>query len=500
MCRPLLVSLGLLLLVSLVSAQTQDQQKYKVAGTVVNGVTGEPLRSAIVQLNGPDHRSVMTGNDGRFEMDNVTGGQAFLAAQRPGFSPDEKQQQYISVGPELDSVVLKLNPLARISGQVLDSDGEPIDGMPVQCLRELIDQGRKRWQQMNVTGTDDTGHFLIEDIQPGVYVLRTMQKPLYLMASQKSEAVRYIYPATYYPNAASRDLAQQIGLAAGQEVKIDITLHSVRASRVSLTTVPPVQSVMASLAQGDEQAETNLARLNKVSGLLTLPAVAPGSWKLIVRGPFGIQDDGSQPMYGELPIEIASADIENLKLPLYKLPDLPVIQTGAPVNIRLAADNGPGAFIQTDDSKIANVQPGTYRVIAMPSGKGCIVSLTAGSQNLLREELLVAPGASPPPIQVTQSDNCPTLTVKVNSKNPAFVIVTNFQPGFEPQPMGVSNGNSASFSNLTPGSYSVFAFDNINDLEYANPEAMRNFKSQTVELEAGHEASVQVDLNERRAQ
>lgn len=501
MCRRLLASFGLSLFASLVLAQTQDQQKCNITGTVVNSATGEPVPRAMVQMNGRDHRVAMSGNDGRFEMDDVVAGQAFIVAQRPGFSADQSQQQSVTVAEGMDSLVIKLNPLSRISGQVVDSDGEPIDGISVQCWREFINNGRRQWQQANTAIADETGRYLIEDVQPGVYVIRTQQRPMYISVPQKSEASRYVYPATYYPDANSRDLAQRVEVGSGQDVKADMSIRAVRAAHISLITVPAFPFVMASITDGDEQGEQNFARLNKATGILTLPAVPPGSWTIVVRNPIERTIDGRPAMYGELPVQVGSADIDNLKVPLYALQDIPVIESGGSSNVRLAADNGPtgyGAMSQNGEAKLMNVQPGTYRVTANPTAKGCITSVTAGSQNLLREELVVAAGASAPPIQVVHSENCPTLTVKVNSKASAFIIVTNFQQSFEPQPRSVSN-QSTTFSNLAPGAYSVFAFDDISDLEYANPEAMRNFKGQIVQLEAGQETSVQLDLNERLA-
>ncbi len=499
--RPLFPRLlGFLLLASLGLAQTQDQQKFRVIGSVVNSATGEPVRGALVELNGPDHRSGMSGIDGRFEMDDVLGGQAFINAQRPGFM-SQQTQQFVTVGASLESFVVKLDPLSSISGHIMDTDGEPVDGIAIQCLREFIVNGRKQWQAANGATTDETGQFLIEDVPAGTYILRTQQKPLYMAVPHKSEASRYVYPATYYPDANSRDLAQRLEIGPGQQLKIDMSARAIRAAHVSLTTVPPSPFVMASISNGDDQGEQAFAQMNRATGILTIAAVPPGSWKLLVNGPFGGGGDGQQTMHGELPIEVGATDLENLKVPLYKLQDIPVLESGGTANIQLLSDNGPigfGTVAQNGESRILNVQPGKYRVIAHPAGQGCITSLTAGSQNLFRDELVVASGANTPPIQVVLSENCPSLMVKVNSKSPAFVIVTNFQPGYDPSAVGVS-GQSVTLSNLTPGEYIVYAFDEITDLEYANPDVMRSFKSQMVQLEAGQGTSVQLDINERRA-
>jgi hypothetical protein len=53
------------------------------------------------------------------------------------------------------------------------------------------------------------------------------------------------------------------------------------------------------------------------------------------------------------------------------------------------------------------------------------------------------------------------------------------------------------FSNLRPGSYRLYAFSDLTNLEYANPEALRNFPSQQIELVAGQQAEIYIDLISR---
>jgi hypothetical protein len=51
---------------------------------------------------------------------------------------------------------------------------------------------------------------------------------------------------------------------------------------------------------------------------------------------------------------------------------------------------------------------------------------------------------------------------------------------------------------LSPGSYQVFAFSRVEGLEYANPEALRAYPSQSVTLEAGQKMDLTLDLAERK--
>src|SRR5438552_15425577 len=74
-----------------IAPQSTDHspQKYKLEGTVINSVTGEPVPRALVQLNGAVMETVLTGPDGRFHFAAVPEGQIAVSARKPGFFEKE---------------------------------------------------------------------------------------------------------------------------------------------------------------------------------------------------------------------------------------------------------------------------------------------------------------------------------------------------------------------------------------------------------------------------
>ncbi len=62
------------------------------------------------------------------------------------------------------------------------------------------------------------------------------------------------------------------------------------------------------------------------------------------------------------------------------------------------------------------------------------------------------------------------------------------------QPVQAGADGKFSLTNLTPGAYRLFAFNDISDLEYANPEALRDFTGQQVTLGPNEKTNVQLDL------
>jgi len=487
----------------LLRGQSDNQQRFNVSGTVVNSLTNEPIAKALVQAN---EKMAMSDAAGHFEIDGVAGPNLMMTAHRPGF--DMNNRRDMKIAANLENVGLKLVPLSKISGRVVDGEGEPVEGAVVQCISQQIMNGRKQWQPRGSVSTDETGSYLIEDLSPGSYILTTREKQVY-STQPKTEAARFVYPATYYSDAPSRDLAQRLTVAPGAEMRADITLKAIRGARVTMTTVPPSTNIETTIGEEDGVFGGNPARATK-SGELVFPAVPPGSWTIVARGPFDARGRQSNepPMYGEMQVNVGTADIDNLKLPLNKMADIPVTVSGVEnptvfLNLFSKAGRMTDGTNQEPDGGlvIRGVSPGSYRVVARSAGGNCVTSMMSGSADLLHDDLVVSAGASVPPIQVVMSSNCAQLTVKTSGDQAtAVAIVTSENKEFEPLLTLPNAAAGGVVKGLTEGDYKVCAFDDISGLEYANPDALSGFKCQAVHLEAGQKATVQLEVNERRPQ
>src|SRR5713226_9191745 len=110
-----------------------DPPTYTLKGTVVNSVTGEPIRGALVQIYADTQRSVLTGADGRFQFEKIAAGSYFAAARKPGFfseqelAPQRPPQQYVRVGQDAPAAVLKLITEGIIHGRIRGERSEGIE-------------------------------------------------------------------------------------------------------------------------------------------------------------------------------------------------------------------------------------------------------------------------------------------------------------------------------------------------------------------------------------
>jgi len=148
---------------------------------------------------------------------------------------------------------------------------------------------------------------------------------------------------------------------------------------------------------------------------------------------------------------------------------------------------------------LQNVDPGTYTPVLMPQPPWYVQSATYAQANMLYDDIIVASGSGYP-MEIVLRDDSATLSASVKSSNgnpiSATVVVLPQPPGKTAPRVVRSGGSEFSAYGLPPGEYLVFAFDRIDDLEYANPDAFAPYASQAahVTLTANQKAQVSLDL------
>ncbi|MEY2604284.1 MAG: hypothetical protein QOH31_2075, partial [Verrucomicrobiota bacterium] len=115
---------------------TNNDVKFKIAGTVVSSLTGAPLSKARVTLTDTaDPRNtafIITTENGRFTFAPLYGGKFALEGAKRGFirAAYEQHEQFSTAivtgtGFNTEDLVLRLTPMARLSGKVIDETGDP---------------------------------------------------------------------------------------------------------------------------------------------------------------------------------------------------------------------------------------------------------------------------------------------------------------------------------------------------------------------------------------
>jgi Carboxypeptidase regulatory-like domain len=517
-------------LLVLVAARGQEpaqvNARYTMRGSVVNSVTGEPIRKASLDLNGTQLRRTVTGPDGQFQFEGLPGGSYVINAHRAGFmdstgwssgtsgsssgSVTINAAGSVTVGPDLGTVLVKLSPQARISGRVLDTDGEPVANMMVQCVQQSMVGGHKIWQAAQAATTDENGNFLLEQLRPGAVLVKTQQQQVYPGFAGDDSASRLVYRRQFYPNSPDLAGAQAIELSPGQDARADMSVSTTRGTRVSFSVTPPQRWVFPVLrdANGDD-LEAGVQQ-NARTGEWVLPSVPPGAWALRVNS-----GGGPEQLSGETAIEVGNADVRGVIVALSPMLDVPITVSGgtnagqgAPaVNVQLLpARLGLGYNVyssgfrqvgQRTQPVVQNVTPGAYHVTAMSNGPECIASVTSGSSDLSRVDYVITGGSSPPAIEVSLRSDCASLEISAGQRRSQMfsVVVSGGPTSSEPQVLSYGSGNPSAQLKLSPGEYDVFAFSDLNEVEYANPDVLRNYRSQHVSLSPNQSATVSLDIN-----
>lgn len=487
----------------------QIAQRYTVTGTVVDSATNEPIRRALVALGGS---LVFTGADGRFQAENVPAGPVQIAAQKPGYFEcatrncpynHSPARAVITLHSGTNDVLLKLVPESRIEGRIVDEDGEPIGGVLVQALGEHIDEGQKSISGDGAASTDENGTYRIENLTPGTYRLESMGRPEF-WSEPASESGARIFPPRFYPNSPDSSAAQVLDLRPGQTARADFTLTPVPSFRITGSVTPIVPALSINVQDQNGAALNSRVHVDPKSGKFSIGLVPAGTWLV----DFSYSGPEGQSM----------SALETVTAPSPALKDLHVLlQPYAAIGLNIDNESTLVELVSTERSRrgaifgqkgprnptnarVTDAPPGSYRVVVYPNGPECVDSITSGSLDLTREELVVAPGSQPQPINVVLRHDCASIEAGLhasNSNGQATVLLIPSSRAMQPMTIEIESQGTVSFNNLSPGDYQVYAFSNIDGLEYANPEVMRDFSGQKITLVPNQHANVTLDLISR---
>lgn len=506
------------------NAAANPATAYSLSGTVQNSVTGEPIAHALVQLSGELAESAFTDTGGRFEFDRLNAGLVGLSTRKPGFLDPldvdpNLPQPIVRVGADVPPVVLKLVPEGIVFGRAQKPDGEPIGFLTVQVFYSHIMDGRKRWDLMNSTQTNEDGEFRIAGLKPGRFYLQAgpRAQPTWIGAPGQ-RAREAAYRPMFYPGVNDLASAAPIDVAPGQQVEADFSLSPEPVFRVSGTIVG---------LPADEDADEIWPRVQIVSPAtnttITPVGEQPGNnfRAKVPGGSYIIRASVDTPRgsyRGEIPITVQS-DVTGVNLGLLPVPPLQVEvsvqssrpqpssgrQRGEQVSLRLLSQSMkvPASEYGFTDRTAANpmsaVEPGVYAVEITPiSGDFFVDSAQCGGTDLLRDNLTVGQG-SVAPIRISLRDDGGILAgIVMGDGRPAkgtVVIVPDRAPR---QIKTVVVGTSGQFQStkLAPGDYLVLAFDRLDGIEYANPEVLSSYLSNAthVSVAANSESRVSVNL------
>src|SRR5688572_3316515 len=187
--------IALLLTTSLQISTPQQAPPPTIEGVVQRGDTGAPLAGATVTLElvdtgvssvfgaasrpVPGVQPVTTDPEGRYAFNNLPSGMYRIYATATGYVVRAYGQDQagslaapVPAGPErrLRDATIRLMPVGTISGRVLDENGKPAAGAPVQVYRASL-TAPSQFLPSGRGVVDDRGNYQVFSVQPGRYYI-----------------------------------------------------------------------------------------------------------------------------------------------------------------------------------------------------------------------------------------------------------------------------------------------------------------------------------------
>lgn len=509
--------------------QSPASGSYAISGTVVDAVSGEAIRRALVNLSGGAQQiAVLSDASGRFSFENLPNGMYRLAATRPGYFNKRNAELAVTIGDQSPgSVKLSLVPGSSIEGQIKNAQGEPLEGIRISAFRSRVQNGRRIWSEVGSANSDEDGHYRIFRLEPGTYILQTSSRPEHPMLPMKDTEQRG-YRGVYFPLAPDRASAARLRIDPGQDMRADFELSLEPMYRVS-GTVPANEmgvSVQVRDAEGNNLGGVGY-RQNGEFEIQDLPA---GSYEIRVDA-MPREAPGQSRLTATMPITVGPSR-SGLLFALHPLTSIPVescidgsqqpnnLMSMSAINgIRLESQSGGQAISPTvsapndkPEPALHDVPPGTYDVdFNWPSpcevsGKEVkratyLHSLRAGSVDLMHAPLVVPEGGLSDPIDVVLRDDGAAMSVSLEKAEPnsaiSLIIVpesSNALPSV--RTLYVMPRTESSVCGLAPGEYSVTAIKtNGEEIEYKNPEVLRSLLSSAVHVSLAPRRVTNVRLN-----
>jgi Carboxypeptidase regulatory-like domain len=480
-----------------------------IEGHVLSSLTGAPLRKATVVLTAPTSQIRLvadTDAEGRFQFIGVPPGTYRLSASRTGFL-DRPTRRPIPFGPNdhVTDAEIRLPPQSVITGHVLDEDGEPVDRAWVRVFKQIYRNGSRQWDLRNTgSETNDTGEYRLANLTPGRYLLQAHNtRPQ--IDNWYGNPPKIFYVPAYYPNALSQEQALPVTVGVGAEVRgIDIHLFKlsrppsvrVRGKVTGVAQDSPID-VSVSLLSADSElfgGGNTLARPPDYAFDLSAP---PGQYTI-----FGSVYSGAPEAYGTGVLSV-TGDVAGVVLAMNPAPDvtgrISLAESGAKVNlqgVRVALTRLSSSLVSEVRSDAAGkfvfpkpVSPGHYAIVSVRSiPDGCFVrEVKLGGKEISWDDFEISASSQLEIILSNTAGKIAGSVLDVDGKPFPGSTVTLIPPDGKTRPVrqSVDDDGNFQFNGVRPEKYKLFAWEEVDDDLWQDPEFRKNYESRATEITIG---------------
>lgn len=531
-----LLAFAVLLVIAL-PAQPDDgvNDKFTVTGSVVDSVTGEPIRRALVQVM---QRSGFTDDQGHFQFTGMTptsGG--WIQARKPGYFSEQeigRASRGVTLSANMEPLTIKLVPQSIVHGRIISSSGEPLEQVPVRLMSLAMRNGHKAWNSRSFASTDENGQYRFANLMPGTYVLSA--GPLVQHAGSEPAAGDEAaapnasgYPTVYYPGVPDMNAAAPLNLAPGQQATADFNLTAGPVYKVAGTVVGAAAGQGVSLQAYSQSGDAlPIATRHRRSANGQFVAYLPAGMYVLKANSYGPNGQVSE---GRINLTVAG-DLNDLTLTMQPSMEIPVevrredrtssassgaggagpsavgrgIRDAGPMVTVHLVPTAPGmndlfatmGVVPHKDFAIRNVEPGRYTAELTPVGNWYVFSAQYGQQNLLADDMNIVAGSVTAPIEIVLRDDVASLTGTVKradgSETSARVLVISANSKRVLRTLSCAPNSEFNLGQMAPGEYLVVALDNVDNVESSNPEVLQSYLSQATRVSLSPSQQSRVEL------
>jgi hypothetical protein len=485
---------------------------YRIAGTIVNAASGEPVRRASVAVLSEEDShtiaAVESDDEGHFSLDLLPAAKYQLTASKRGFRTAfyDQHQEFSSAvvtGPDqqTDKLTFRLVSGAILHGVITTEGGDPVESARVMLFQksETGKPGGGLSQSGTVT-TDDTGAYEFSDLAAGEYRLAVVAEPWYALhrtlhnrtqsaaTADPAAALDVAYPTTYFDSTTEEASATPLALTGGARVEADVSLHAVPALHIEVDT-PRKQDGSIARAELRQTVFGNVIDAMRPgfldtaqSGTTEFNGVAPGHYELAQGDPPRVvQMDATANLEVDPSLGVATTTVRGtLRTPAGSLPSEdcnltldPVDATDRQSPIQSVCLHGAFTF--------PSVPPGLWQLSVEGAGtQFSITSITDASHTRAGGLISVADRPLSLIVSVVPGSTRVEGFARRDGKGVAGLMVV-----LVPRDLGATSAlarrdqsdsdGSFALRNVLPGQYTVVAIEDGWEIDWAEPAVIARY-------------------------
>jgi hypothetical protein len=444
---------------------------------------------------------------------------------------------------QTSEVTLKLARGGALSGRVIGRDGKPRPNIEVAVSEITYDErtGAPLLLPAKTAKSDDRGEFRIFHIPPGEYYLAASPPRV---RDESGMGVPREFVETYYPNAISTEDTRPIAIRAGDDLAgFDIHLQTVPRFTVSgrVISLLPADEPLPQGAEGAAEIR-NFAGLKifargenpywgpemrvspflayvdvtkPVNGAFEIAGIPPGSYDVYAMMADALNAKNlKNTAWGRTAFEVRNRNVSDITVTVHRSVDVggQVFVDGststAPVRLRLqpadsAADilalvYAPEIQIERDGSfAIPGLPAFTFRPHATIKGDGLpasayVADIRQGGRSVYDDGFTAGP-VTASPLEVVINTKGGTVEGVVDRAKAFVALVpppSRRQNGDLYKTMVTNSQRQFRFEGVPPGSYKLFAWENIPANAHRNGDFLKAYESRGASITVQQGATV----------